>query len=144
MISEITDTRYYTNLLEIWESSVKTTHDFLMIEDFEFYKSQIPSFFPMLNLYLYKDEDHIVPIGFMGIKDNKIEMLFVSDSFQGKGVGTALLKYALEKLYVTHVDVNEQNVNARKFYEKFGFVGYSYSETDSFGRPYPILYMKLV
>lgn len=144
MISEITDTRYDTNLLKIWESSVKATHHFLSTDDFEYYKSQLPSFFPMVDLYLYKDENQDAPLGFMGAKDCKLEMLFVSDSYRGQGVGSALLKFAIEKLQITQVDVNAQNTEALEFYKKFGFIEYARSETDSFGKPYPIIYMKLV
>lgn len=39
--------------------------------------------------------------------------------------------------------VNEQNPNAKEFYEHLGFEVYRRSEIDEQGNPYPILYMKL-
>ena len=81
-------------------------------------------------------------IGFLGIADHKIEMLFVSPSAQGQGVGSALCQYAIEYQDVNKVDVNEQNPRAREFYEKMGFNVVSRSELDSQGMPYPILHME--
>lgn len=40
------------------------------------------------------------------------------------------------------VTVNEQNAQARGFYERMGFRAYKRSETDEQGAPYPILYLK--
>ena len=42
------------------------------------------------------------------------------------------------------VDVNEQNVAARGFYEACGFVVEGRSELDDTGRPHPLLHMRLV
>lgn len=36
----------YPRLLEIWESAVRSTHDFLREEDFRYYKEQVPAYFP--------------------------------------------------------------------------------------------------
>jgi putative acetyltransferase len=40
------------------------------------------------------------------------------------------------------VDVNEQNEAARRFYEACGFEVAGRSETDSAGRPFPLLHMR--
>jgi putative acetyltransferase len=40
------------------------------------------------------------------------------------------------------VDVNEQNVAARGFYEALGFAVVGRSPMDDTGRPYPILHMR--
>jgi putative acetyltransferase len=47
----------------------------------------------------------------------------------------------LDELNADKVNVNEQNIDAVKFYSKFGFVTYERTEKDSEG--YPILKMKL-
>jgi putative acetyltransferase len=41
------------------------------------------------------------------------------------------------------VDVNEQNVAARGFYEACGFVVEGRSEVDDQERPYPLLHLRL-
>ncbi|AGN24357.1 acetyltransferase [Erysipelothrix rhusiopathiae SY1027] len=40
------------------------------------------------------------------------------------------------------MDVNEQNYQARGFYEHLGFEVFERSEFDEAGRPFPILHMK--
>lgn len=70
-------------------------------------------------------------------------MLFISPAYRGKGVGVALLDLTVRELGVTDVDVNEQNAQARGFYEHEGFEVIGRSETDKQGEPFPILHMRL-
>ena len=53
------------------------------------------------------------------------------------------LNYDLKTYSVNELTINEQNPQARGFYEHFGFEVYKRSELDEQGNPYPILYMKL-
>jgi putative acetyltransferase len=46
-------------------------------------------------------------------------------------------------LNIKKVDVNEQNKNAIKFYNKYGFIKHEKTTKDSEGKNYPILKMKL-
>ncbi|MDR1180969.1 MAG: acetyltransferase, partial [Bacteroidales bacterium] len=39
----------HSRLLEVWESAVRSTHDFLKVEDFAFYRSQLPLYFDCLD-----------------------------------------------------------------------------------------------
>lgn len=82
-------------------------------------------------------------LGFAGAGDGKLEMLFIEPAHRGKGVGAMLLDFAIRELGVTHVDVNEQNTQARGFYEHKGFEVIGRSETDEQGEPFPILHMRL-
>ncbi|HEY1021166.1 MAG TPA: GNAT family N-acetyltransferase [Flavisolibacter sp.] len=66
-------------------------------------------------------------------------MLFIHPRSQGRGLGKALLQYAVFTLKIKAVDVNEQNDQAVDFYRKFGFTVTSRSETDGLGKPYPLL-----
>ena len=83
------------------------------------------------------------PIAFMGIEDRKIEMLFIINSERGKGLGKKLLNYGIENYNVNEIVVNEQNLNAKGFYEYMGFRTFKRAELDEQGNPYPILYMRL-
>lgn len=38
------------------------------------------------------------PIAFMGIENNKLEMLFVSADERGKGIGTQLIQYGIKNI----------------------------------------------
>lgn len=84
-----------------------------------------------------------VPIAFMGIDDGKLEMLFIDPRERGKGLGRKLLEHGITKYGVKEVVVNEQNPQAKGFYEHMGFKVYERSEIDEQGNPYPILFMKL-
>ena len=87
--------------------------------------------------------EHQVPVGFMGIAEQHLEMLFISDEERGKGLGRELLTFGIEKYSVNDLAVNEQNPLAKGFYEYMGFKVYKRTECDEQGNPYPLLYMKL-
>lgn len=131
----------YPVLIDIWESAVKATHDFLSNEDFEFYKSHIPIYFEHVSLYVYRNNKGIIK-AFLGISDNSIEMLFVDNESRGTGIGKVLLDYAVNTLNARKVDVNEQNTQALKFYYHFGFKEVSRDEYDGEGKGYPILHLE--
>ena len=85
----------------------------------------------------------LCPVAFAGVADDSLEMLFVAPDMRGWGVGGRLLRHAIEQLGVHRLDVNEQNPQARGFYEHEGFRVVGRSETDAQGGPYPILHMEL-
>ena len=140
MIDKVSLTDYPV-LVGIWESAVRATHDFLSEEDLEYYKSQLPLYFQHVSLFVFKDNEDIK--GFLGVSEDKIEMLFIDDKFRGQGVGKILLNFAINELNIRRVDVNEQNIQALAFYEYFGFKKYDRSELDSEGKNYPVLYLSL-
>ena len=135
---EVTD---YPRLMEIWESAVLSTHDFLKEEDFLYYKEQLPVYFQYVTLFGFEQEG--ILIGFMGIAEGNLEMLFVDDNYRGIGIGKRLITYAIGNLQVTKVDVNEQNIQAVGFYKYMGFSIYKRSNLDGEGKEYPILHMQL-
>ncbi|NNE65566.1 MAG: GNAT family N-acetyltransferase [Pyrinomonadaceae bacterium] len=133
----------YPELIEVWEASVRATHDFLSEEDINFLKPLIlDEYFDSVELRCVSDEDGEI-LGFVGVADDNIEMLFVSPDSHGNGIGKFLTDFAVQDLGATKVDVNEQNPKAVWFYEHFGFEVVSRSELDGQGRPFPLLHMKL-
>lgn len=143
MIVENVLPEYYAELLNVWENSVRATHDFITEEDIEFFKPIIiEQAFPAVTLKCVKNASGAI-VGFVGVHESKVEMLFVSNAERGKSIGKALLQYAIEQLAATKVDVNEQNTLAVGFYEHFGFNVVSRSPLDDMGKPFPILHMTL-
>lgn len=130
-------------LLKVWEDSVKSTHTFLSIKEIESIKEYVPQALNEVSHLIVVEDKNNMPIAFMGIEDRKIEMLFVKNSERGKGLGKQLLDYGIKKYNANEVTVNEQNFNAKGFYEHMGFKTYKRSNLDEQGNPYPILYMKL-
>lgn len=133
----------YNILVEIWEASVRETHDFLTESDIEFFKPLILNeYLDAVELRAAVDDTGMI-IGFVGIAEGIVEMLFITPECRGKGVGRLLLEYAIESLEATLVDVNEQNIQAYRFYKHMNFQVISRSEKDGFGKPYPLLHMRL-
>lgn len=128
-------------LVDVWEQSVRDTHDFVTEEMIDTMRPEVHTAFASMDaVVVYEDYDTIT--GFMGVLDHKVEMLFLDASARGKGVGSRLIKYAIAEYAVDRVDVNEQNYQARGFYEHLGFEVFERSEFDEAGRPFPILHMK--
>lgn len=133
----------YTEIVNVWEASVRATHHFLKEEDIQYFKPLI------LNTYLdavelkcvKNDEKQIV--GFLGVADQNLEMLFIHPDYRGKQIGKRLLTHSIDNMDVRKVDVNEQNDQAVGFYKRFGFETVGRSELDATGKPYPVLHMVL-
>ena len=133
----------YTELLAVWENSVRATHSFITEEDIAFFKPMIIEHaFPAVSLKCVKNNNEKI-LGFVGVNDAKVEMLFVLDKERGNGIGTTLLKHAIENFNANKVDVNEQNPEAVGFYQHHGFKVVSRSPLDDMGKPFPILHMSL-
>lgn len=133
----------YERLVEVWESSVRATHHFLQESDIAALRPLLlNTYLPNLKVVIACDNVGIIH-GFLGVDENRIEMLFVDDASRGKGVGKLLLKYAIDHFGVNEVDVNEQNPQGVAFYRHMGFVQIGRSERDGQGNPFPLLHMKL-
>lgn len=133
----------YFQITELWEASVRASHDFLGEADIQFFKPLILNeYLDAVDLFCVKDKEGEIA-GFIGLAEDKVEMLFVHPSSFGKGVGKFLMQFAIREKGVAKVDVNEQNPRAVDFYRHMGFQVISRSETDGLGKPFPILAMKL-
>lgn len=128
-------------LLEVWESSVKATHLFLSKNEIEEIKKYVPQALNEIPHLIIVENENQVPIGFMGIAEQHLEMLFIPDEERGKGLGSELLKYGIEKYLINDLAVNEQNPLAKGFYKHMGFKVYKRTDYDEQGNPYPLLYM---
>jgi putative acetyltransferase len=118
------------------------THDFLTSTDFQSIKELVNTIhFNEFEVYCLINNENV--IGFIGVATQKVEMLFLSPDYFGKGLGKKLLDFAVSKLNANKVDVNEQNLKAVKFYQKFGFKTYEQTDKDDQGNNYPLLRMKL-
>ena len=133
----------YVEVVAVWEASVRATHHFLKEADIAFFKPLIlNTYLDAVTLRCMRNEQNAI-IGFLGVAEGNLEMLFIHPDYRGKKVGTTLLDYAINHMEVTKVDVNEQNEQAVGFYEHCGFKVIGRSELDSSGKPYPILHMEL-
>src|SRR5688572_15505994 len=106
--------KYREQVLEVWEQSVLATHQFIKREDFQTIKQIVKTIdFNAFEMYCLVADERL--IGFLGVADQKIEMLFLSPSYFGKGLGKKFMEFALRELKANKVDVNEQNSHAVEF-----------------------------
>ena len=84
-----------------------------------------------------------VPAAFLGVEGQTLAMLFVEPEERGKGLGRRLVQEGIDRYGIREVTVNEQNPQAKGFYERVGFRVFRRTELDEQGRPYPLLYMRL-
>lgn len=142
MIKSANNPEEYQALLEIWEASVRATHDFLTEEKIQEIKQIIVEgkAFSHVDLYSFTDMEG-ERLGFLGLSGDKIEMLFIHPDHRGRGVGRALMHFAMYEKGITKVDVNEQNEQAVGFYKKMGFKVVKRNPLDGQGNPFPILEM---
>jgi putative acetyltransferase len=130
-------------LTELWEASVRATHHFLTEDDICEIRSFVPMAISNVSHLVIATDAHHSPVAFMGVENDVLEMLFVSPSYIGVGIGRRLVQYVIDHFNIEEVTVNEQNPSAVGFYEHIGFKSYKRTDCDEQGRPFPLIYMRL-
>ncbi|MCM1150667.1 MAG: GNAT family N-acetyltransferase [Alistipes sp.] len=129
-------------LTDLWEASVRATHDFLTADDLLFYRRLVrEEALAAATLHIIRDSAGEFA-AFAGTEGDKLEMLFVGPAWQGRGLGRRLVEHVRECCGVRCVDVNEQNRPAAAFYARLGFRIVSRDAFDPSGRPHPILHLE--
>lgn len=109
------------SLLAVWEQASKIAHYFL---DNTFFVQErqaiINQYLTIAQTWVYEKEGRVV--GFISLIDNVVGGLFVQPSFQGQGIGQALMNHIIELQGNLEVDVFELNSIGCRFYQKYGFV----------------------
>ena len=132
-----------SKLIAVWEASVRATHLFLSDSEILSIKEYVPQALKSVDKLIIAENDEEKPIAFMGIENETLEMLFITPSERGQGLGKLLLQYGISNYKVNRLTVNEQNPQAKGFYEHMGFHVYKRTDYDEQGNPYPLLYMRL-
>lgn len=134
----------YPELVRVWEASVRATHDFLPEGYILLLREHVlRKYLDAVMLVCCKDSKRHI-LGFAGVANGRVDMLFVAPEHRGQGIGRRLLRHAVHELNAERLDVNEQNPQALGFYLHEGFEIYGRSETDGLGQPYPLLHLRLV
>jgi putative acetyltransferase len=66
--------------------------------------------------------EETVLVGFIAFREGWIDQLYVLPPWQGQGIGAALLQIAQSRSDCLSLWTFQRNRNARRFYEKHGFV----------------------
>ena len=116
---------------DIWLKTNLKSHFFIpeqyWISNYEFVKEMLLQ----AEVYVYEDDKMIQ--GFIGVSDEYIEGIFVSDEMQSCGIGKMLLDYIKDKKDKLQLKVYQKNVRAMSFYQREGFTIQS-EEMDEFTR----------
>ena len=114
---------------DIWLDTNLTAHSFISSQywqnNFEFVKELLLQ----ATVYVYEQNQEIQ--GFIGLNDEYIEGIFVSNEMQSHGIGKSLLDCIKDKKVRLQLNVYQKNVRAMSFYQREGFTIQS-EEMDEF------------
>lgn len=107
-------------IMEIWLRTNVEAHDFIAdsywLKNYDSVKSMLPD----AEIFVYEDNGKIQ--GFVGLMENYIAGIFVSQDCQSHGIGKALLDQIKNQYAELFLHVYEKNVRAVRFYQRESFV----------------------
>lgn len=104
----------------IWLSGNEQAHAFLPAGFWRSLYPQVKEQLAQAEIYVCEQKGTVC--GFIGMRETRIEGLFVDAGCRGQGVGSALLADVKKRRDVLRLQVYRQNVRALAFYRRFGFV----------------------
>ena len=107
------------NVADIWLKTNLEAHDFIPGQYWTSNYEAVKKMLPQAEVYVY--EDNKIIQGFVGVRDEYIEGIFVSDKMKSHGIGKALLDYIKDKKARLQLNVYQKNVRAMSFYQREGF-----------------------
>ena len=114
---------------DIWLKTNLKAHYFIPEQYWTSNYELVKEMMSQAEVYVYEDDKMIQ--GFIGINDEYIEGIFVSDEMQSRGIGKMLLDYIKDKKDRLQLKVYQKNVRAMSFYQREGFTIQS-EEMDDF------------
>ena len=103
----------------IWLDTNITAHYFIPVQYWKSNFELVKELLLQATVYVYEDKQEIQ--GFIGLNDEYIEGIFVSDEMQSLGIGKFLLNYAKDKRSKLLLNVYQKNTRAISFYQREGF-----------------------
>ena len=104
---------------EIWLNTNIKAHDFIPAQYWKSNFELVKELLLQATVYVYEDNQEIQ--GFIGLNDEYIEGIFVSDEMQAQGIGKILLNYAKDKRNKLFLNVYCKNTRAVSFCRREGF-----------------------
>ena len=106
-------------IANIWLDTNIKAHDFIPTQYWKSNFELVKELLLQATVYVYEDNQKIQ--GFIGMNDEYIEGIFVSDEMQSQGIGKILLNYAKGKRNKLFLNVYQKNTRAISFYQREGF-----------------------
>ena len=104
---------------DLWLDTNLKAHDFIPSQYWKSNYTAVKEMLPQAEVYVYENDKKIQ--GFVGLNDEYIEGIFVSDEMQSQGIGKLLLGFVKEKRTKLHLNVYQKNIRAINFYQREGF-----------------------
>ena len=104
---------------DIWLDTNVTSHYFISSQYWQNNFELVKELLLQATVYVYEKNQEIQ--GFVGLNDEYIEGIFVSNEMRSYGIGKALLNYAKNKRNKLFLNVYQKNVRAIAFYQREGF-----------------------
>ena len=104
---------------DIWLKTNLKAHDFIPEQYWTSNYELVKEMMSQAEVYVYEDDKMIQ--GFVGLSNEYIEGIFVSDEMQSCGIGKLLLDYIKNKKVRLRLNVYQKNARALSFYQREGF-----------------------
>ena len=104
---------------DIWLDTNVATHYFISAKYWQNNFELVKELLLQATVYVYEKNQEIQ--GFVGLNDEYIEGIFVSNEMRSHGIGKALLNYAKNERNKLFLNVYQKNVRAIAFYQREGF-----------------------
>ena len=105
---------------DIWLKTNLKSHCFISDQYWKSNYELVKEMMSQSEVYVYEDDKVIQ--GFVGLNDEYIEGIFVSDEMQSCGIGKLLLDYIKDKKVRLQLNVYQKNARAISFYQREGFI----------------------
>ena len=105
---------------DIWLKTNLKAHYFISNQYWKSNYELVKEMMSQSEVYVYEADKMIQ--GFIGLNDEYIEGIFVSDEMQSCGIGKLLLDYIKDKKVSLRLNVYQKNARAISFYQREGFI----------------------
>ncbi len=106
-------------IADIWLDTNIKAHYFIPAQYWKSNFESVKAALPQAEVYVYEHDKETQ--GFIGLNDEYVEGIFVSDKMQSQGIGKILLNHAKEKRNKLLLNVYQKNTRAVSFYQREGF-----------------------
>ena len=104
---------------DIWLDTNLKSHSFIPAKYWKDNFKLVKEMLSQAEVYIYENNQKIQ--GFIGLNDEYIEGIFVSDEMQSQGIGKILINYVKDKRKKLFLNVYQKNTRAISFYQREGF-----------------------
>lgn len=104
---------------DIWLDTNLKAHYFIPAQYWKRNFELVKEMLLQAEVYIYVNNQKIQ--GFIGLRDEYIEGIFVSDERQSQGIGKILMDYVKDKRKKLLLNVYQKNIRAISFYQREGF-----------------------